>query len=80
MPVVGSIPLSLGQGGSLEEGMATHSSILARRIPWTEEPGELEPVGSQRVGHDRALIHTHTKLLMIQIMLSFFLVSFKSTQ
>ena len=39
--------LSLGQEDPLEEGMATHSSILALRIPWTEEPG-----GSQRVRHD----------------------------
>ena len=36
----------------LKEGMATHSSILAWRIPWTEEPGGLQSVGSQRVGHD----------------------------
>ena len=36
----------------LEEGMAAHSSILAWRIPWTEEPGGLQSVGSQRVGHD----------------------------
>ena len=36
---------------ALEEGMATHSSILAWRIPWTEEPGRLEYTGSQRVGH-----------------------------
>ena len=36
----------------LEEGMATHSSILAWRIPWTEEPGGLQSMGSQRVGHD----------------------------
>ena len=38
----------------LEKGMATHSSILASRIPWTEEPGGLQSMGSQRVGHDRA--------------------------
>ena len=37
---------------SLEKDMATHSIILAWRIPWTEEPGGLQPVGSQRVGHD----------------------------
>ena len=43
---------SLGQEDPLEEGMATHSSILARRIPWTEEPGRLQSMGSQRVGHD----------------------------
>ena len=36
----------------LQEGMATHSSILARRIPWTAEPGGLQSMGSQRVGHD----------------------------
>ena len=35
----------------LEEGMATHSSILAWEIPWTEEPGRLQSMGSQRVGH-----------------------------
>ena len=44
--------LSLGQEDSLEKGMATHSSILALRVPWTEEPGELQPTGLQRVGHD----------------------------
>ena len=36
----------------LEEGMATHSSILAWRIPWTEEPSRLQSMGLQRVGHD----------------------------
>jgi len=36
----------------LEEGMATHSSILAWRIPWTEEPGGVQSMGSQRVAHD----------------------------
>ena len=35
-----------------EGGMATHSSILAWRIPWTEEPGGLQSIGSQRIGHD----------------------------
>ena len=42
---------SLGWEDSLEKGMATHSSILAWRIPWTEEPGGLQSMGSQRVGH-----------------------------
>ena len=37
---------------TLEEGMAAHSSILVWRIPWTEEPGRLQSMGSQRVGHD----------------------------
>ena len=42
------------EGGNdpLEEEMATHSSVLAWRIPWTEEPGGLQSMGSQRVGHD----------------------------
>ena len=44
--------LSLGREDPLKEGMATHSSILAWRIPWTEEPGGLQSLGSQRVGHD----------------------------
>ena len=43
---------SLGWEDALEEGLATHSRILAWRIPWTEEPGGLQSVGSQRVGHD----------------------------
>ena len=43
---------SLGQEDPLEEGTATHSSILAWRIPWTEEAGGLQPMESQRVGHD----------------------------
>ena len=43
---------SLGWDDSLEKEMATHSSILAWRIPWTEEPGKLQLMGSQRVGHD----------------------------
>ena len=43
---------SLGWEDSLEKGMATHSSILAWKIPWTEEPGRLQSVGSQRVRHD----------------------------
>ena len=43
---------SLGREDPLEEEMATHSSILARNIPWTEEPGGLQPMWSQRVRHD----------------------------
>ena len=43
---------TLGPEDPLEEGMATHSSILAWRIPWTEEPGELQTIGSQRARHD----------------------------
>ena len=43
---------SMGQENPLEKEMATHSSILAWRIPWTEEPGGLLSLGSQRVRHD----------------------------
>ena len=43
---------SPGQEDPLEKGMATHSITLAWRIPWTEEPGGLQSLGSQRVGHD----------------------------
>ena len=43
---------SLGQEDPLEEEMTTHSSILAWRIPWTEEPGGLQSMGLQRVGYD----------------------------
>ena len=42
---------SLGREDPLEEVMPTHSSILAWKIPWTEEPGRLQSMGSQRVGH-----------------------------
>ena len=43
---------SLGREDPLEKEMATYSSILAWRIPWTEEPGRLQSVGSQRIGHN----------------------------
>ena len=43
---------SLGQEDLLEKEMATHSSPLAWKIPWTEEPGGLQAMGSRRVGHD----------------------------
>ena len=43
---------SLGQEDPLEKEMATHSSTLAWKIPWMEEPGRLQPMGSQRVGYD----------------------------
>ena len=59
---------SWGWEDLLEEGMATHSNILAWRIPWIEEPGGLQSMGSQRVGHNgatnmRARTHTHTLLV-----------------
>ena len=53
---------SLDQEDPLEEGMATHSSILAWRIPWTEEPAELQSIRYQRVGHnwsDLAQMHAY---------------------
>ena len=48
----GGLALNPGLGRPLEERMATHSSIPAWRIPWTEEPGGLWPLGLQRAGHD----------------------------
>ena len=51
-----------GLGRSLEKGMAIHSSIIAWRIPWTEELGELQSTGSQRVRHNRVNnTHTHCR-------------------
>ena len=57
--MVGNLPAiqemqiqSLGQEDPLEKGMATHSSILAWKIPWTEEPGGLQSMGLQRVRHN----------------------------
>ena len=46
---------SLGGEGPLEKGIATHFNILAWRIPWTKEPGGLQSMGSQRVGHDLSM-------------------------
>ena len=48
---------SLGQEDPLEEEMLAYSSILAWKIPWTEEPGGLQSMGSQRVRHDRVSTH-----------------------
>ena len=55
---------SLSQEDPLEYGMATHSSVLAWRIPWTKEPGELQSMGWQRVRHDWAS-NTHTVAVLI---------------
>ena len=49
----------LGGEDPLEEGMATHSSILAWRIPWMDEPGGLQSMGSQRAGHNRETRQRH---------------------
>ena len=57
---------SLAQKDPLERGMATDASVLAWRNPWTEEPGELQSWGSQRVGHDWATnIFTGLDLIMV---------------
>ena len=51
--VVKNLPANIGDAGDpLEEEMATHSSILAWETPWTQEPGGLQSMGSQRVGHN----------------------------
>ena len=49
---IGDLGSILGQKDPLDEGMATHSSILIWRMPWTEEPGRLQSMGLQRVRHD----------------------------
>ena len=49
---VGDVDSTPVLGNPLEEGMATHSSIVAGRISWTEQPGGLQSMGSQRIGHD----------------------------
>ena len=57
---------SLGREDPPEESLATHSSVLAWRIPWTEEPGRLQSIGSQRVGHDWSdLTCTYTNISAI---------------
>ena len=53
---------SLGWEDPLEKGMAIYSSILAWRTPWTEEPGGLQSMGSQRARHDRVSEHSRTQL------------------
>ena len=60
LPVQETWVRSLGQEDPLEKEMATHSSILAWRIPWTEEPGELQSMGSQKVRHNSHTQHIHT--------------------
>ena len=50
---------SLDQEDTLEEAMATHSNVLAWEIPWTEEPGGLQSIGSQRAGHVLGTEHGH---------------------
>ena len=58
----------LGREDPLEEGLATHFSILAWRIPWTEEPGGLQSMGSQRVGQtERLSTHAHPSSLRNEV-------------
>ena len=60
---------SLGGEDPLKESMATHSSILAWRISWTEDPGGLQSTRSQRIGHKLACIHAHypfNKLILLK--------------
>ena len=73
---MGLIPGSgVGGGDPLEEGMATHPSILAWRIPWTEEPGRLQSIGLQRVWSDLASMHILIIVWHLKIVL--FLECFK---
>ena len=53
---------SLGWEDPLEKEMAIHSTSIAWKIPWTEEPGRLQPMGSQRVGHDRVTPRSHSRI------------------
>ena len=68
---MGSVPMhetqvqSLGQEDPLEKGMATHCSILAWRVPWTEEPVGLQSTVSQRVGHDLATEHAAGSVILM---------------
>ena len=55
-----------GSGRSLEENMATHSSILSWKIPWTEEPGGLQSIGSQNVRHDCSNLACMPALLFLK--------------
>ena len=57
----GSVP---GPDDPLEKEMATHSSILAWKIPWTEEPGGLQSMGLQRVGHNLATKHNTAQVII----------------
>ena len=57
----------LDQEDPLEREMTTHFSILAWKIPWTEESGRLQPMGLQRVGHNLATEHTHHDKQVIEV-------------
>ena len=63
----GDLGSILGWENPLEECMVTHSSILAWKLSWTEEPGRLQSTGLQRVGHDCVCTHTHTHIYLLSI-------------
>ena len=69
---------SLGQEDPLEKKMATHSSILAWEILWTEEPGRLQTIRLQSVGHDLATEHHHQSIDLRIISLLVFSILFKN--
>ena len=62
LPMQETLVPSMGQEDTLEKEIVTHSSILALEIPWTEEPGGLQSMGSQRVRHDLENRRTSTNL------------------
>ena len=66
---VGDVGLTPGGGDLLDEEMATHSSILAWEIPWTEEPGGLQPMGCKRVRHDLATKTTKQQASYVKLIL-----------
>ena len=71
---------SLGREDPLEKEMATHSSTLAWKIPWMEEPGRLQSMGSQRVAHDRATSLSFSIVsysISVQMMVAIILIIFK---
>ena len=61
----GSWWTDLTECGPLEKGMANHFSILAGEIPWTEEPGRLQSMGSQKIGHNLGTSRLYTVTLLI---------------
>ena len=58
---------SLGREDPLEEGRATHSSVLAWRIPWTEEPGRLQSMGLQKLGVTEVTWKAHTNIIYLPV-------------
>ena len=71
--------LSLGQEDPLEKGMATHSSILAWRIPWTREPGRLQSMGLRswtQLSYSHTHTHTHTEISTCPLLVLFFVCVF----